>query len=55
MTMSGGRIDLEAILWEGDDVLRSRMDANEYKDDQEIRFSIEANELLECYQWDEEN
>lgn len=30
--MSDGRKELEAILWEGADVLRSKMDANEYKD-----------------------
>ena len=30
--MSDGRKELETILWEGADVLRSKMDANEYKD-----------------------
>ncbi len=30
--MSDGRKELEAVLWAGADVLRSKMDANEYKD-----------------------
>ncbi len=30
--ISDGRKELEAILWAGADVLRSKMDANEYKD-----------------------
>ena len=30
--MSDGRKELETVLWAGADVLRSKMDANEYKD-----------------------
>ena len=30
--MNDGRKELEAVLWAGADVLRSKMDANEYKD-----------------------
>lgn len=30
--MDDGRKELETVLWEGADVLRSKMDANEYKD-----------------------
>ena len=30
--MSDSRKELETVLWAGADVLRSKMDANEYKD-----------------------
>ena len=30
--MSESRKELESVLWAGADVLRSKMDANEYKD-----------------------
>ncbi len=30
--MTDGTKELEAVLWAGADVLRSKMDANEYKD-----------------------